>query len=384
VGRLSNIQDFKSFHLVEFRKSPLSGIFSVNEDSTLGSDEKGKEDSYRSIAYKLSEILGLYGFFFAQKPEFFDANNWPKLMDQIIKVKDPAARWDTVVKMSKFLQGKVASLSDLPVKVGEFGARGQYDYGQETENLPQATEFLKSASNAALKNFTPDEKTKSMTIMDEILKAVKPLSLQENLSFVSEGQEFVPPTPQDLLRLADSTGAKLLNMYDMLDNLIVAYPDSKNEVISFQDTFIVPNVNKLKNIMQNDIPNVGEKAAEGYYKKLQKFDAEITALNPKADSLRQKLVGTYQPIAAASEFENSAQGIIDKVRQGIMKQAEANVRRKKSTDVVAGATDIKDVRYSGDAQVKSAEVEAAKKEDQKKKNIDNLSDFLDKKYTLRK
>lgn len=384
MGRLSNIQDFKSFHLVESRKSPFSGTFSVNEDSTLGPDKKGKEDSYRSIAYKLSEIFGLYGFFFAQKPGFFDPNNWPKLMDQIIKVKDPTARWDMIVKMSKFLQGKVASLSNLPVKPGEFGARGQYDYGQETENLPSATEFLKSASNAALKNFTSEEKTKSMSIMDEILKAMKPLAIQENLSFISEGQEFVPPTPQDLLRLADSTGAKLLNMYDMLDNLITAYPDSKNEVVSFQDTFIVPNVNKLKNIMQNDIPNVGERAAEGYYKKLQKFDNEITALNPKADALRQKLVATYQPIAAASEFENSAQDIIDKVRDGIMKQAETNVRRKKATDVVAGSTDIKDVKYSGDAQVKSAEVEAAKKADQKKKNINDLSDFLAKKYTIRK
>ena len=118
MGRLLNIQDFKSFHLVESRKSPFSGIFSVNEDSTLGTEKKGKEDSYRSIAYKLSEIFGLYGFFFAQKPDFFNPDNWPKLMDQIIKVKDPAARWDTIVKMSKFLQGKVASLSDLPVKGG--------------------------------------------------------------------------------------------------------------------------------------------------------------------------------------------------------------------------------------------------------------------------
>ena len=67
-----------------------------------------------------------------------------------------------------------------------------------------------------------------------------------------------------------------------------------------------------------------------------------------------------------------------------MKQAETNVRRKKATDVVAGSTDIKDVKYSGDAQVKSAEVEAAKKADQKKKNINDLSDFLAKKYTIRK
>jgi len=384
MGRLLNIQNFKSFQLMETEKSPLNGTFSVNEDTTLGPDKKGKEESYRSIAYKLSEIFGLYGFFFAQKPGFFDPNSWPKLMDQIIKVKDPVARWDMIVKMSKFLQGKVASLSDLPIKGGEFGARGQYDYGQETENLPQATEFLKSASNAALKNFTQEEKNKAMVIMDEILRSTKPLTLQEKQSFVSEAQQFVPPSVQDLLRLADSTGAKLLNMYDMLDNLAVAYPDSKNEVISFQDSYIAPNVKKVENIMKNDIPNIGERAAEGYYKKLQKFDAEVSSLIPKADALRQKLVATYQPIAAAAEFEDSAQNIIDEVRQGILQQAENNVRRKKTTDVIAGSTDLNDPKYSGDAQVKAPEVEAARKAEQKKKNIEDLSDFLAKKYSLRK
>lgn len=382
-------KNFKNFYLNESNRYPssvrnLDGIFFVKEDTTLGPAKKGKEDSYRSIAYKLSEIFGLYGFFFAQKPGFFDPNSWPKLMDQIIKVKDPVERWDMIVKMSKFLQGKVASLSDLPIKTGEFGARGQYDYGQETENLPQATEFLKSASNAALKNFTQEEKNKAMVIMDEILRSTKPLTLQEKQSFVSEAQQFVPPSIQDLLRLADSTGAKLLNMYDMLDNLAVAYPDSKNEVISFQDSYIAPNVKKVENIMKNDIPNVGEKAVEGYYKKLQKFDAEVSSLIPKADALRQKLVATYQPIAAASEFEDSAQNIIDEVRQGILQQAENNVRRKKTTDVIAGSTDLNDPRYSGDAQVKAPEVEASRKAEQKKKNIDDLSDFLAKKYSLRK
>lgn len=382
-------RNFKNFYLNESNRYPssvrnLNGIFFVNEDTTLGPVKKGKEDSYRSIAYKLSEIFGLYGFFFAQKPGFFDPNSWPKLMDQIIKVKDPAARWDMIVKMSKFLQGKVASLSDLPIKGGEFGARGQYDYGQETENLPQATEFLKSASNAALKNFTQEEKDKAMVIMDEILRSTKPLSIQENQSFISEGQQFAPPSIQDLLRLADSTGAKLLNMYDMLDNLTVAYPDSKNEVISFQDSYIAPNVKKVENIMKNDIPNVGERAAEGYYKKLQKFDSEVSALIPKADALRQKLVATYQPIAAASEFEDSAQKIIDEVRQGILQQAENNVRRKKESDVFAGSTDLNDPKYSGDAQIKSKEVETVNKANQRKRNIEDLSDFLSKKYSLRK
>lgn len=384
--RNSGIKGFKDFYLLESSKysslvKDLKGNIFLAEATTIN---PGKEDSYRSIAYKLSEIFGLYGFFFALKPGFFNSDNWPKLMDQIVKVQDPTARWETIVKMSKFLQGKVVSLSDLPVKGGEFGARGQYDYGQETQELPQATQFLKNASNAALKNFTPEEKTKAMSIMDEILKATKPLTLQKEPSQVSEAQRFEPPTPQDLLRLADSIGAKLLNMYDMLDNLTVAYPNSKNEVVSFQDSYIVPNVEKVKSIMQNDIPNVGVKAAEGYYKKLQNFDAQVTALVPKADALRQKLVATYQPIAAASEFEDSAQKIIDKVREGIMKQAENNVRRKKSTDVIAGTTDVNDPKYSGDPQVQARQEEVAKNFERKKKNLDDLTGFLSKKYSLRK
>jgi hypothetical protein len=373
------------------RNSRLKGFeeYIISESNTemmreASPSSPSKADSYRSIVYKLSEIFGLYGFFFAQKQGFFNPNNWSKLMAQIIGIKDPAERWKTAFEMSKFLQGKVASLSDLPIQSGEFGARGQYDYGQETQDLPKATEFLKSASNAALKNFTPEEQAEAMQIMDEILRATKPLEMKlpESQSFLIEKQRFIPPSSQDLLRLADSIGAKLLNMYDMLDNLTVAYPDSKNQVISFQDTYIVPNVNKVKSIMQNDIPNVGEKAAEGYYKKLQAFDNEVASLIPKADTLRQKLVSTYQPIAAAAEFERSAQNIIDKVREGILRQAENNIRRKKSTDVVAGTTDINDPNYSGDAQ--SAKKKKEDKDVKRKRTLDDLSAFLSKKYSIRK
>jgi hypothetical protein len=105
-------------------------------------------------------------------------------------------------------------------------------------------------------------------------------------------------------------------------------------------------------------------------------------LIPKADALRQKLVSTYQPIAAAAEFEKSAQNIIDKVRQGILRQAENNVRRKKQTDVVAGDTDINDPNYSGDAQ--SAKKKKEEKDVKRKRTLDDLSAFLSKKYSIRK
>ena len=387
----SEIRRFKDFYLTESRNySPsvktLDGNSFVNEDSTLGQDKKGKEESYRSIAYKLSEIFGLYGFFFAQKPGFFDPKNWSKLMDQIVAIKDPAAKWDTIVKMSKFLQQKVASPAMDPTTRGEFGYRGQYDYSTETADLPQATEFLKAASNAAFKSFTPDEQKKSLEIMDGILKETKPLKMQENLNPLREGQRYLPPSQQDLIVFADSIGAKLLNMYNLLDGLKAAYPESEAEIDSFLNSSVTPNVDKIRKIIETDIPNVGEKAAVGYMKKLTDFDAAITALIPRAEALKDKIVKTFQPIAASREFEDSAQGIIDKVREGIMKQAENYARKKKAGDVFAGETDITDPSNSGDAQVagsaNSKAAEAAKLQ-RKKQNVDDLSDFLARKYQKR-
>ena len=391
----SEIRRFKDFHLAESRKystsvKNLDGNSFVNEDTTLGPDKKGKEESYRSIAYKLSEIFGLYGFFFAQKPGFFNPDNWSKLMDQIVAIKDPAAKWDTIVKMSKFLQQKVASPAMNPTTRGEFGYRGEYDYAAETTDLPQATEFLRAASNAAFKSFTPEEQKKSLEIMDGILKETKPLSLQENLKALREGQRYLPPSQSDLMVLADSIGAKLLNIYTLMDNLKSAYPGSEAEIDSFLSSSITPNVDKIRNIIQNDIPNVGDKATVGYMKKLTDFDASITALIPKSEALKDKVVKTFQPIAASKEFEDSAQAIIDKVREGIMKQAESNARKKKSGDVIAGETDIRDPRNSGDAQVagstSSKSAEEAKKQQsaaRRKQNVDDLSDFLAKKYQKR-
>ena len=400
------IRRFKDFYLVESRRySPsvksLMGNSLVNEDSgtwvgnswtdsgsqnSNSKTNRSKEESYRSIAYKLSEIFGLYGFFFAQKPGFFNPDNWSKLMDQIVAVKDPTAKWDIIIKMTNFLQQKVASPAMEATTRGEFGYRGEYDYAEETADLPQAAGFLKAASNAAFKSFTPDEQKKSLEIMDGILKKTKPLTFQKNPNPVTEGQRYLPPSQSDLMVLADSIGAKLLNMYSLLEGLKAAYPGSETEIDSFLNSSVTPNVDKIRKIIETDIPNVGEKAAAGYMKKLTDFDATISALIPRAEALKDKVTKSFQPIAASREFEDSAQGIIDKVREGIMKQAESNARKRKAGDVVAGATDIIDPRNSGDAQVAgstTAKAAEASKLQRKKQNVDDLSNFLAKKYKKR-
>ena len=377
MTKFSNIKRFKDFYLSESRISLSNEASSIFEEVK----KEDKADSYRSIAYKLAEIFALYGFFFAQKEGFFDEKTWPKLMDQIIKIKDHNARWDMIMKMSKFLQSKTASPALKPAQ-GEFGYRGNYSYGQETEDLPKATEFLKSASNAAFKSFTPDEQKRALEIMDGILKNMQPLKMSRDTS-LKEAVKYVNPTETDLLRMADTIGNKLMNMYNVLDNLKAAFPESSTEIDSFVNSSIIPNVDKVRSFIEVEIPKVSGSATAGFMKKLQNFDQVIDALIPKSQELRNKIVKTYQPIAASKEFEDYAMAIILKVREGIMKQAEANARWVKKGDVVAGNTDITDPKYSKDLQVQKDQKKAEEKKKLRQRAVDDMAEFLTKKYTLR-
>lgn len=366
MSRFSIIKRFKDFHLNE----------SLNEDSTLG---PSKAEEYRSIAYKLSEIFGLYGFFFGLNPGFFDDKNWPKLMNEIILVKDPAQRWDKILRLSKFLQSKLSSPEMAPKKRGDFGFIGDYDYGNETKDLPTATQFLKNASDALMKTFTSDEKAKALAIMDQVLKKMKPITITSPSS-VQEARKTEPMQDTDLLLYADTIGTKLLNIGSALNNIRISYPKSASKIDSFFQSSIEPAVEKVRRAIDEEIPKVTPVAREGYFKKLQIMDKNADSLSVQSKSLKDSIVSEFQPSAASKEFENSAQSIIDKIRTRILGQAQINARTVKSGEVVAGTVDVSDPTYSGDPRAKSSK----DKEAQKKKSTYDLADFLVKKYQLRK
>ena len=166
---LSNIKSFSEFKINE-------GIDFIKNHILL-EDASDKSESYRSICLKLSEIFGLYGFFFAQKPGFMNEIQWKKYTGDIVKVTDPKVKWEKILSTVSEFQNKVSSTEILPVK-GEFGYLGQYSYSEETSELPDATKFLQDAHNAVFNTFSSAEKSKAMTILNTILLGTKALTIQ--------------------------------------------------------------------------------------------------------------------------------------------------------------------------------------------------------------
>jgi hypothetical protein len=166
---ISNLKSFSEFRINE-------GLHLKEDQILLESDPSDKSESYRTIAYNLSEIFGLYGFFFAQKPGFMSQDQWKKYMSDIVKIGDPSAKWKKITDTVSEFQNKVSSPEIFP-SPGEFGHLGTYSYETETSELPLATKLLQDAHNAVFKTFTPAEKTKAMSILNTIILGTKALAL---------------------------------------------------------------------------------------------------------------------------------------------------------------------------------------------------------------
>lgn len=231
--------------------------------------------------------------------------------------------------------------------------------------------------------------------------------MQKNVHHITEKNQYMPPSSMDLITIADAVGTRLMNMYNEMENIKVAYPNSASEANSFMDSSIIPVNDKIKSLIVTEIPKL-EKITTSKYKgdtssyeglgysvktikdkatldillKLKGLEKEVSDLEKKAEGIKNSVNAEYQGSTVTKNFEDSVQSILDKVRSGILKQAEQNIRNKKRGDIIAGTTDLKDVsgsKATGTSGVSKSNVSTTRK----RKNIEDISDYLAKKYKTR-
>jgi hypothetical protein len=231
--------------------------------------------------------------------------------------------------------------------------------------------------------------------------------MEKNVYHITEKDQYMPPSSMDLITIADAVGTRLMNMYNEMENIRVAYPDSTSKIDSFINSSIVPINDKIKSLIVTEIPKL-EKITTSKYKgdtsaykdlgysvktvkdkatleillKLKGMEKETVELEKKAEEIKTSTNTEYQGSAESKSFEDSVQVILDKVRAGILKQAEQNIRKKKRGDIIAGTTDVNDITASRAAGT-SGTPKSTASTPKKRKNIEDISTYLAKKYTTR-
>jgi hypothetical protein len=232
----------------------------------------------------------------------------------------------------------------------------------------------------------------------------------KNVYYITEKDQYMPPSSMDLITIADTIGTKLMNIYNQMGNIKIVYPGSADKIDSFINSSIIPLNDKIKALITTEIPGLEKltnsvyKGDKGDYKdlgykvktvkekaivdlllKIKGLDKNATEIQKKAEEIKTSMNTTYQGSTAAKSFEDSAQEIINKVREGIEKQAEENIREKKRGDIVAGTTDLKDMSGSRAAGTSgtSGSSKSTTSSSRKRKSVQDLSDYLAKKYKTR-
>lgn len=151
---------------------------------------------------------------------------------------------------------------------------------------------------------------------------------------------------------------KLLNVESSVDALQNAYPEADARIQAFKAAKIDINKQKISKAIEEDIPalqKAGAKQMEGYLKRVQNFDKEIDGLWNDYEALKKSVMGKYQPISSSLEYIESAEDSIDKVRQGIVNQANANALDVQTSNMVAGQ-----VEYTGSASRDASQPDSEK------------------------
>jgi len=228
--------------------------------------------------------------------------------------------------------------------------------------------------------------------------------MKKNVYHITEKDQYMPPSPMDLITIADSVGSRMLNIFTSMENIKIAYPDSAAKIDSFINSSIVPINNKIKPLIETEIPkletitNSKYKGDKSTYKdlgysvktvkdksildmllKLKALEKEASEVEKKAEEIKKSTYDEYQGSVASKAFEDSVQAILDKVRSGIVKQAEQNIRQKKRGDIIAGTTDVNDISASRAAGTSNAS-NSATSTSNRRKNIANISSYLARKY----
>jgi hypothetical protein len=360
----------------------------VNTPINEQEDNKSQNEKiYSLIAAGVSRAFGLLGYFINLAQDNVDPNDWELLSDAITKQKSYDGKWKQIINISKRISQTLGEYSTEKYKDRGFKVQGIYDLGDESKTIPIALEKLKTASDILTKNLDEPSKQNLLRLIDKSVSSIKPFNLDE--SSLNESFKKSAPTATDVLMFAENLRADVINLKQTINNLSSLFPDSKLSGIEMMQKDLDPMIEQLERILTKDFePLKNEKLARSvkkYYsnrgwdintsleqymieawEKLTEFNKELEKNAKIVEEFRTGVIREYEPGSNVKQFIETANDILKKVEDSILKMKRIEYLKKRSGEVVKGSSDW----TSKDKE----------KQGQQIKKADQLQDYLKKKY----
>lgn len=365
------------------RLESFSSFGALNEEQPQA---LSKLDLYRPVALGVAEAYSIYGYYISLLEQKITQDDWDRLVQSIISIKDYEGKWKQIIGLSKKLQSLLKSFSSQKNQ-----GKGNWlmqidDIGQETVGITEALERYKTASDLLIDGLDREKISNRMKMIDRALLEINPYALSESVIYEAESRPA--PTEYSVLTKADQLASQVVNMRLTLRYLAETLPQLKSSAEQTEINILDPLAEKVKGfidagVMPKETSPVSKDVAKLYankgwiirnqvekymvdaFEELSKIESQIIEVYKRIENYKNQAVDKYQGRNDANEFIDNANNILKGIKDKILKRMQIARLKQKSGEIIKGSTTNQQLRAQQDSDVL---------------NTDQLRDYLKKKY----
>jgi len=344
---MQTIRDFVSFQL-------------LFEDKSEESRKKSSRlDQYKLVADGVGTCFLLYTYFISLVSQKVDAQDWKALVKSITSKDDYEKKWSQIIDLGEKIQSALEGESrkkDNPNR-----PLGKNWTASDASGLIGALKKYKVASDMIKEEMNPKQIESALKMIDEVMNLIEPYNLNESRIIlpysIFEAEKRMAPGEGDILKMADTLAAQIINLRISLQQLSETLPEVKTSADQSESNILDPLAKKIEDYIKSDfrpkenlpvtkqvkqvyaskgweIENQFQKYMVDAWEDLLSIQKEIEVESNKIKDYRKRASNKYEVRNKAQEYIDQANRIVREIDDEVMKQIEMKFQKAEAGSMI--------------------------------------------------
>lgn len=344
---VQRIKGFPQFKILSENKS--------NENKVTTS----RLDQYKLVADGVARCFMLYTYFISLVSQKVDAQDWKALVKSITSKDDYEKKWSQIIDLGE----KIQSALEVESRKRDDPNRplGKNWISKDAEGLIEALRKYKVASDMIKEEMDPKQIESALEMIDEVMNLIEPYNLSESRIIIPysifEAEKRIAPGEGDILKMADTLAAQIINLRISLQQLSQTLPEVKTSADQSESNILDPLAKKIEDYIRSDfrpkenlpvtkqvkqvyaskgweIENQFQKYMVDAWEDLLSIQKGIEVESNKINDYRKRAYNKYELRNKAQQFIDIANEIVQRIDNNVMKQIKMNFQKTKSEEML--------------------------------------------------
>jgi len=316
-------------------------------------------DQYKLVANGVGTCFLLYTYFISLVSQKVDAQDWKALVKSITSKDNYEKKWSQIIDLGE----KIQSALEVESRKKDDPNRplGRNWISKDSSGLIEALKKYKVASDMIKEEMDSKQIESALEMIDEVMNLIEPYNLSESRIIlpysIFEAEKRVAPGEGDILKMADTLAAQIINLRISLQQLSETLPEMKTSADQSESNILDPLAKKIEDYIRSDfrpkenlpvtkqvkqlyaskgweIENQFQKYMVDALEDLLSIQKEIEVESNKIKDYRKRASNKYEVRNKAQEYIDQANRIVQEIDDKVMKQIEMKFQKAEAGSMI--------------------------------------------------